>query len=122
MIKNLIFVVYQLILDFLVEVSKPTKLAKRFTHFTIQFRSKNLTHFTNLNSLKIINNILSQHSQKLVFGWCQKKHLHCTISRRPRTAFLEHLESKCMIFLYVYSFLYVCKFLFQKRRKLLSHG
>ena len=29
------------------------KLAKKITHFTIQFCSKNLTHFTNLNSLKI---------------------------------------------------------------------
>ena len=28
-------------------------------------------------------------------GWCQKKHLHRTISKRPRTAFTEHLESKC---------------------------
>ena len=40
------------------------KLAKKITHFTIQFRSKNLTHFTNLNSLDIENNMLSQHSQK----------------------------------------------------------
>ena len=40
------------------------KLAKKITHFTIQFRSKNLTHFTNLNSLDIENNMLLQHSQK----------------------------------------------------------
>ena len=26
---------------------------------------------------------------------CQKKHLHCTISWRPRTAFSKHFESKC---------------------------
>ena len=41
------------------------KLAKKVTHFTIQFRSKNLTHFTKLNSLDIENNMLPQHSQKL---------------------------------------------------------
>ena len=40
------------------------KLAKKTTHFTIQFCSKNLTHFTNHNSLDIENNMLPQHSQK----------------------------------------------------------
>ena len=34
------------------------------THFTIKFCSKNLTHFTNLNSLEIKNNMLPRHSQK----------------------------------------------------------
>ena len=68
------------------------KLAKKITNFTIQFRSKNLTHFTDLNSLDIENNMLQQHSQKPfwlykysskhVFVWCQKKHLGCTISLR----------------------------------------
>ena len=82
------------------------KLAKKITHFTIQFRSKNLTHFTNLNSFEIENNMLPKHSQKTfsvykfsskhVSVWCQKKHLHCTISWRPRTAFLKHFESKCL--------------------------
>ena len=37
----------------------------------------------NLSSLNIIKNILPQHSQKHVSGWCQKKQLHCTISRCP---------------------------------------
>ena len=40
------------------------KLAKKVTYFTIQFHSKNLTRFTNLNSLNIENNMLSQHRQK----------------------------------------------------------
>ena len=40
------------------------KLAKKISHFTIKFRSKNLTHFTNLNSLDVENNMLPQHSQK----------------------------------------------------------
>ena len=43
MIKNLIFGVYLLISDFLVESLKTKKkLAKKITHFTTQFRSKNL--------------------------------------------------------------------------------
>ena len=63
------------------------KLPKKITHFTIQFRSKNLTHFMNLISLDIENNMPLQHSQKpfwiyqkfsskQVSVWCQKK--HCT--------------------------------------------
>ena len=88
------------------KVSKPTKLAKKITHFTIKFRSKNLTHITNLNSPDIENNMLPQHSQrpfslykfsiKHVSVWCQKKHLYCTLFWRPRTAFLKHFEIKCL--------------------------
>ena len=40
------------------------KLVKKTTNFTIKFRSKNIIHFTNLNSLDIQNNMLSQYSQK----------------------------------------------------------
>ena len=40
------------------------KLAKKITHFTKQFSLKNLTHFTNLNSLDIENYMLPQLSQK----------------------------------------------------------
>ena len=40
--------------------------------------------------------ILPQHSQKRCSGWRQKELLHCTISRRPRTLFSEHLENKCL--------------------------
>ena len=87
------------------------KLAKKITHFTIQFRSKNLTHFTNLNSFEIENNMLPNHSQKAfsvykifskhVSVWCQEKHLHCTISWRPRTTLLNHFKGKC-IYISVY--------------------
>ena len=75
------------------------KLAKGVTNFTIQFRSKNLTHFMNPNSLKIIKNMLLQHSQKHVSGWCQKKQLHYTTSRLPTTAFSKQLETKVSVFL-----------------------
>ena len=93
------------------------KLAKKIIHFTMQFRSKNLTHFKTLNLLDIENNILSQCIQKhfslykfssQVFSvWCQKKHLHCIISWRPRTAFLKHFEKK-----YLYISAYACKKIF----------
>ena len=65
MIQNLIVWVYLLISDFQAESPKnQQKLAKKITDFTIQFRSKDLTHFTNLISLNIVKNILPQHSQK----------------------------------------------------------
>ena len=54
MIQNLLFgVVFPLLLDFLVEFQSQEKLAIRTTHFAIQFRFKNTTHLTNLNSLSI---------------------------------------------------------------------
>ena len=72
----------------------------------MHFRSKNLTQVMNLNSLDIGNNMLPQYSQKPfllykfpskhVSVWCQKKHLACNISWRPRTAFLKNFESKCL--------------------------
>ena len=73
------------------------------------------------NSLDIENNVLSQHSQKPfrlykfsnqhVSVWCQKKHLHCTISWRT-------LKANICIFLYIY----VRKVLFQRRSKIISGG
>ena len=69
------------------------KLTTKFTHFTIQFRSKTLTHFTKLNSLKI-----KIYSSNTVSGWWLKKHLHCNIFSHTETAFSDHLGRK---FLYV---------------------
>ena len=75
------------------------------THFTIPTRSKNLTYFTNLNSLNIVKNILPQHSRKAthftnfladIFLVGVKKILHSTISRRPKTPFSKHWKSKCL--------------------------
>ena len=72
-------------------------------HFIIQFRSKNVAHFTTLNSLDIVKMILPQHivrpyslykfSSKHFWLVSEKKHLHCTISR---TAFSKHFQSKCL--------------------------
>ena len=82
------------------------KLLIIITYFAIQVHSKHLTHFTSLNSLDIENSMLPKHCQKSfllykffrkhVSAWWQKKHLPCTISWHPRTAFLKHFESKCL--------------------------
>ena len=68
----------------------------------------------NLNSLNIVKNILSQHSQKpyslykfsskYVLGYCQENILDCPMLRHPGTAFLKNSESKCM-----YIPVYLCK-------------
>ena len=99
--------------------------SKTINHFTIKSCWKNLAHFTNFNSLNIVKKHTPKHSQKFfslykfsrkhVSGCSQKKHLHCTISRRPKAAFSKHLETKC---LYVPVYLRR-KILFQRRRKLL---
>ena len=82
------------------------KLLIKITYFAIQVRSKHLTHFANLNSLDIENNMPPKHCQKPfslykffrkhVCVWCQKKHLRFSISWHPRTAFLKHFGSKCL--------------------------
>ena len=40
------------------------KLEKMMTRFTIHFCSKNITNFTNLNSLDIEHKMFRQHNQK----------------------------------------------------------
>ena len=86
------------------------------------------THFTNLDSFEIENNMFPKYSQKTfsvyklstrhVSVCCQKKYLRCTISWRLRTTFLKQVESK-----YLYNSVYFSKtFLFQRRVKILSGG
>ena len=81
------------------------KLAKKIIYCTINFRLENLTHFTNLNSLDIEKKYAPATKPKVFLtlqifqqtsAWCQKNHSHCTISRRPRTEFSKHFESKCL--------------------------
>ena len=55
---------YLIISDFRVESQSQEKLATNITYFTIQFWSKNVTHFTNINSLNIIKNRIPQYNQK----------------------------------------------------------
>ena len=107
------------------------KLAKKITQFTIQFCSKNLTHFTDLNdsNLNLIMEIICSCNTAKNFFWFYKcfrkhvsgvitKHFHWTISGGPRTAFLKHFQSKCLYILYIS----VRKYLFHRRSNNLSGG
>ena len=87
------------------------KLPKKITHFTIQFHSKNLTHFMNLNSLDIdmicsCNTakkpiwIYKQFSSKHVSVWWKKKHLHSTVSWRQKLHSWSTLKANVPLFLY----------------------
>ena len=91
------------------ESQRQQRLVKKITHFTIQFRSKNLTHFTNFSSLDIENNRLSKHCQKSfslykfsskhVSVWWQKKHLHCTISLlTPKNCILKGIWKQMSVY------------------------
>ena len=70
----------------------------------MQFRSKKPHSLSESQLFDTENNMLSKHYQKIfsvykfssknASAWCQIKHLHCTISWRPRTTFLDHFESK----------------------------
>ena len=102
------------------------KLAKKITHFTIQFCSKNLTHFTNLNSLDIENNMLPQRGQKIfwlykfsanmfLFGVWKIFVQHHFLT--PKNCILEaNWKQMSVLFLYIS----LRKFLFQRRGKVLS--
>ena len=93
------------------------QLAKTIDHFTIKFRSKNLTNFTKLNLLDTEKSMLPQHNQKAfwlyqfsseyVSGYCQKKHLHCSNFKSSKTAFSKLFENK-----YLYIFVYLRKKIF----------
>ena len=73
MIENLLFRVYLLISDFIVASLKASKNGQKITSFTVQFRSKNLIHFANLNSINIfpetsVRKYLLQRRRKLLSG------------------------------------------------------
>ena len=97
------------------------KLAKKMTHLTIHFRSKNLAHFTNLKSLDIEINMLPQHSQKpfwlYIFLFDLRKNI-CSTSfldvQEPHS--WSPLKANVCMFLYTS----VTKLLFQRRSKILS--
>ena len=80
------------------------RFSGRKTNSTIQLRSKNLIHFTNLisfiieiicfrNTAKILSDFTNFPANMFLFS-VRKKHLHCTSSKRLRTAFLKHFVSK----------------------------
>ena len=77
------------------------KLAKMIIHLTsfaqkTSFILQTSTHLPLLTQPKVF---LYKFTSKYVFACCQQKHLHWTISRHSRTAFLKHLQSKCMYIL-----------------------
>ena len=102
------------------------KLAKKISHFTIQFCSKRFIRFTNHNSFHIENGMLPQHSQKpfwlykfstnmFLFGvWknvCTAPFLDAQEFHSWRT-----LKANVCILLYIS----LRRFLFQRRSKVLS--
>ena len=93
----------------------PQKLSIKITYFAMQFCSKNLIHFMNLNSLEIENNMLPQHSQnpfwlyykffsKHISVWCQKKTFALHHFVTPKNCILEALWKQISV--------YFCRFLY----------
>ena len=84
------------------ESQSQQKLAKKITHFTIQFPSTILWTSIHLklkmipshNTVKSLSDFTNFPAD--MFVSCQKKYLHCTLSWRPIIAFLKHFESKCL--------------------------
>ena len=105
---------FVLISDFLEESLKTKKkLLIKITYFTIQVCSKHLTHFTNLNSLDIENNMLLIHCQTKTFltwqifqetcfslAWCWSAEktfaLHHFLT--PRNSILEALWEQMLVY------------------------
>ena len=93
------------------EFQSQQKLAKKVTHFTIQFHPKKLNYFTKLNSFDIENNMLAQHSQKPfwlykfsskhVSVWCQKKKIALHYFLMPEPHSWSTLKANVCIFLYI---------------------
>ena len=94
-------------------------LAKKITHFTIQFHSKKPHSFNKTQPIWHWKIMLPQHSQKhfpffptfpnfpASMWLVSEKHLHRIICRHPKTAFLKQLESKCL-----YISIYLCEKIF----------
>ena len=129
LIQNLIFEVYLLISDFLAQSLKTYKNWQKDDSFykTVSLKKKpylfykpQLTQHGKKYALATQSKThsLYKFSSKYVSGWWGKKiKMHCTISRRPRTAFSTWKANIC-IFLHIS----VRKFLFQRRRDLLLGG
>ena len=127
MIQNLIFGVYLLNSDFLVESLKASRNQQERS-LILQYSFAQNSSLTLRNS---VHSALSKYTpatqpktllykffNEHVFDWFQKKHLHDTSSRRPRIAFSKHLEDRC---LYIPVNVHK-KNLFQRCKKLLSGG
>ena len=108
-------------------MSKPTKTTKK-DHTFYNTVPQNLTRFTNLSSLDIENNMLAQHCQKHLWlykfssknvsVWCQKRYCTAVFPDAQELHAWITLKANVCIFLYIF----VRKFLFQTRSKVLSGG
>ena len=105
---------------------KAKNLAKKITHFTIQFCSMNIAHFKNFNLLDIENNMLPQNSQKpfWLYKFSVKMFLFGVRKNICTATFLDAQELHCWSTLKanVCIFLHISlrKFLFQICSKVLS--
>ena len=108
MIKNLIFGIYLLILDFLVKSVKANKsFQKKIVHFTIQFRSKS-SLILGTSTYSTLKQIYSCNTGRSIFLIGVRMQLH------PQSTW----KANVCIFLSIS----VQKFLFKRRRKLLLGG
>ena len=95
-----------LISDFLAESLKANKNLQKRSHVLQYSFARKTSHFTNINSLDIENNMLPQHNQKPF--WLYKFSANMFNAPFPRTAFLKHIESKCLcISLYLLNKMFV---------------
>ena len=86
------------------------KLSIKITYFAMQFRSKNLIHFMNLNSLEIENNMLPfwlyyNFFSKHISIWCQKKTFALHHFVTPKNCILEALWKQISVYFCI--FLYI---------------
>ena len=101
-----------LILEFVAENLKASKNQRKrslILQYSFAQKTSLILRISTPLKLKIICSqkpfSVYKFSSKHVSVWCQKKHLHCTISWSPRTTFLKYFESKC---------LYISVYLFKK--------
>ena len=108
--------------NFLAESLKPTKTIENNQFFYDTVLLKNLTHFTNLNSLNIEKNMLPQHIQKPFSLYkCSSKHLVGVKKNICTAPFLDaqemHSQSTLKANVCIFLYISVRKCLFQRRSK-----
>ena len=89
-------------------VSKPTKTSNKYHSFYNKvllkkhhsFYERQLTQhyekYTSKTQPKTLLALQIFQQKSKISGWYQTKHLHCTFSRCPKTAFSKRLENKCL--------------------------
>ena len=120
-----------LIFRFLRSLQAKKTLAKKISHFTIQFSSKNLTNFTNLNSLDIERHwnwyaLTTQSKTFLTLQIFQHTFLFGVRKNICTAPFLDarepHSWSTLIANVCIFLYIFVRKFLFQQHCVGLSDG